>query len=288
MKSLKIAFLLLVVVFYSCGSDLSYEQQIKNYNFYVNKSDSLIKNENYRKSISYSNAAIEISDTLAIAIYLKGLASFKLNWLEEAEDNFSEVIDIEGDKSSSYKDRAKVFFKKNDNDFIDDINIYLKSYPNNEEAHILKRKYFEKNGNFEKAIEEYNLVLKKEPNNIDLLTKRGDLYFKNGDYSPSVNDYEQVLKLNPQNDKIKRKKSNILSLINKNSNRNILIIILISFYLIYVAVSFLILKPLVNKKAINQIGGEFEMSKDSLIWVLPIILTIVFIVLFFSNLIPNF
>lgn len=288
MKILKTLLILLSLILFSCGSDLSYEQQVKNYTFYVNKSDSLIKTEKYKEAIRYSNSAIEITDTLPIAIYIKGLASYKLNWLEEAEDNFSKVIEIEGQTSVAYKDRAKVYFKNDDSDFIEDIEIFIKNYPNDDEAHILKRKYFEKKNNFEEAIKEYNIAIKKDENNIGLLTKRADLYFKNGDYEKSIQDYDQILKINPDNENIKIKKDNILSLMNNNSNRNIFLAILISFYLIYVVISFRILKPLVNKKAISQIGGTFELSKDPLIWILPIILSIIFFTLLSTNSIPNF
>jgi tetratricopeptide (TPR) repeat protein len=288
MKILKTVIILSALVLFSCGSDISYEQQVKNYTFYVNNSESLIKKEKYKDAIRQSNSAIEITDTLPIAIYLKGLASYKLDWFEEAEDNFSKVIEIEGQTSKAYKDRAKVYFKTGDSDFIDDIDIFIKNYPNDEEALKLKRDYLENKEDYDEAITEYNLAISKNENDISLLTKRADLYFKNGNYKKSIKDLEQILKLKPDNESIKTKKNNILSLMNNNSDRNIFLAILISFYLIYVVISFRILKPLVNKKAISQIGGEIEISKDPLILILLIILGITFFTLLFTNSIPNF
>lgn len=288
MKILKTTLILFSLIFFSCGSDISYEQQIRNYNFYVTKSDSLIKIKKYKESFGYSNAAIEITDTLSKAFYLKGIASFELNWLEESEDFFSEVIEIEGENSIAYKDRAKVYFKNGDSDFIDDIDIFIKNYPNDEEALKLKRDYLENKEDYDEAITEYNLAIGKNKNDTLLLAKRANLFFKNGDYEKSILDYEQILKLNPNNEHIKTKRNNILLLINKNSNRNIFIGILLGIYLIYILISFFVLKPIVNKKAISQIGGKFEISKDPLIWILPIILTLTFLTLLFTNLIPNF
>lgn len=288
MKQLKLLFIFSLLIFSSCSSDLSYEQQVKHYTFYINKSDSLIKIEKYKDAIRYSNSAIEITDTVAIAIYLKGLASYKLNLLEEAEDNFSKVIEIEGQTSGAYKDRAKVYFKNGDSDFIDDIDIFIKNHLNDEEALKLKRDYLENKEDYDEAITEYNLAISKNKNDISLLTKRADLYFKNGDYEKSIKDLEQILKIEPDNPSIKTKKENILSLINNNSNRNIFLATLILFYLIYVVISFRVLKPLVKKKAKSQIGGKYELSKDPLIWILPIILTITFFTLLFTNTIPNF
>lgn len=288
MKLSKTLLILSTIIFFSCSSDESYEQQVKNYTEFINKSNTSLKEEKYREAIIYSDKAIAITDTVPIAIYIKGLALFKLNMFEEAEESFSKVIEIEGETSGAHKDRAKVYLKNDDNDFIDDINIYLKNHPNDEESLILKREYLENKEDFKNAINEYNLAINKNKNDISLLTKRAELYFKNGEYENSIKDYEQILVLNPENENIKTKKNDILSLMNKNSNRNYFIIILISIYLIYVAISFLLFKPLVNKKAVTQIGGEFEVSKDPLIWILPILLTITFFTLYFSNLIPNF
>jgi tetratricopeptide (TPR) repeat protein len=288
MKLYKTLFILSTLIFFSCSSDISYEQQVKTYNLYTKKTDSLIELKKYNEAMSYINAAIEITDTVPIAFYLKGSVSFKLNRLEDAEENFSKAIEMEGEKSKTYKDRAKVYLKMGDSDFLDDINIHIKNYPNDDEALMLKRDYLEEKEDYDEAINEYNLAISKNKDDISLLIKRADLFFKNGDYENSIKDYEQILKLNPGNEDIKTKKDDILSLMNKNTNRNILIVILLSFYLIYVAISFLILKPLANKKAFSQIGGEFEISKDPLIWILPIILTITFFTLFFTNLIPNF
>lgn len=288
MKTFKTVIIFSLFIFFSCGSDLNYEQQIKNYNYYVNKSDSLIKIKKYKESFGYSNAAIEITDTIPNAFYLKGIASFKLNWFEESKDFFSEVIEIEGEKSLAYKDRAKVYFKTGDSDFLDDIEIFIKNYPNDEEALKLKRDYLESKEDYDNAITEYNLAISKNKNDTLLLAKRANLFFKNGDYKKSIIDYEQILKLYPNNENIKTKRNNILLLINKNNNRNILIGLLVAIYIIYIVISFFVLKPIVNKKAINQIGGEFELLKDPLIWGLPIILTITFLTLLFTNLIPNF
>lgn len=288
MKLSKTLYVLFTLIFFSCSSDISYEQQVKTYNLYTKKTDSLLDLKKYNEAMSYINAAIEITDTVPIAIYLKGFASYKLNRLDDAEESFSKAIELEGEKSKTYKDRAKVYLKMGDSDFLDDINIHIENYPNDEEALRLKREYLEDKEDYNEAINEYNLAISKNEKDISLLTKRADLYFKNGDYEKSIIDLEHILKLKPDNESIKAKKHNILSLINYNSNRNIFLTILISFYLTYIVISFRILKPLVNKKAINQIGGTFELSKDPLIWFLPIILTITFFTLLFTNSIPNF
>lgn len=288
MKIFKTLLILSTLILFSCSSDVSYEQQVKTYNLYTKKTDSLIELKKYNEAMYYIDSAIEITDTVPIAIYLKGFVSYKLNQLKDAEENFTKAIEIEGAKSKTYKDRAKVYLKMGDSDFLDDINFHIKNYPNDEEALKLKRDYLENKEDYDDAITEYNLAISKDKNSISLLTKRADLYFKNGDYEKSIKDLEQILKIEPDNASIKTKKDNILALINNNSNRNTFLAILILFYLIYVVISFRVLKPLVKKKAKSQIGGKYELSKDPLIWILPIILTITFFTLLFTNTIPNF
>lgn len=283
----KITILILSLFILSCGDGLTYEQKVKKYNYYTKKSDSLIEIQEYTQALSYINAAIKITDTVPIAFYLKGFASYKLNLLEEAEDNFSIVIKMEGANSKTYKDRAKVYLKNGDRDFLDDINIHIKNYPNDEEALVLRREYFEKRQDFKGAINEYSIAIEKNKNDIGLLTKRADLYFKNGAYVKSIQDYKTLLKLESNNDFFINRKSEIEKLISYKSNRNKFIYILLGIYLIYLPISFFVLRPLVVKKAQNQIGGKFKIKLDPLIWSLPIILFIIFVVSYYMDFIPT-
>ncbi len=67
----------------------------------------------------------------------------------------------------------------------------------------------------------------------------------------------------------------------------IILILLISIYLIYLAISYFLLKPLAYKKASNQIGGKFEISSDPLIWILPILFAFIFWALIYNGIIPK-
>jgi tetratricopeptide (TPR) repeat protein len=288
MKLIRTVFIASILSFFSCSSEMTYEQKVNKYHELSNKSSTLIEEGKFKLSIDYSKAAIDITDTLPTAIYLKGLALLELNKLEEAKEDFSKVIEIEGDSSRAYKERAKVYFKTSDSDFIDDIDTFLEYHPENEEAHILKRDYFERNEDFGGAINEYNFAINKYKDSIELLEKRAALYYKNSDYKESIQDYEKIIKLEPENENAKIKKAQILALLNTNGDKNIFFMILILIYLIYACLSYFIFKPIVAKKAITQIGGEFEISKDPLIWILPILLTCLFLYLLYNDLIPKF
>ncbi|WP_417291193.1 tetratricopeptide repeat protein [Corallibacter sp.] len=284
----RFGLLLIFVFLFGCGDSLTYEQKIEKYNFYVNKSDSLLRANEFEEAISYANTAIKMTDTLSIAYIKKGIACYELDWLEASEECFDEAIDIEGDKSTVYKLRSLVHLKNDDSDFLDDINNYLEHYGDDEEALELRRNYYESENEISKAIEEYSKIISKYPDSVDLILKRSKLLIESGDNEQALIDYESILKLNPNNEFIIKDKARLENLLFEKHNKNKFLIILLITYLLYVAFSFFLLKPLVLKKAEKQIGGEFEISKDPLIWILPIILAITFFTLYFTNSIPNF
>jgi len=288
MNYLKKISIIFIVLFSSCSSDLSYNEKVRNYNYFVSISDSLIKQKNYRESIKYSEAAIEIFDSISIGFYLKGIAAYNLNKLDDAEDFFSEVIDLDGEYSIAYKDRAKVFLKNNDSDFLDDIDFYLKNHPNDNEALLLKREYFEKNKEYDNSILEYNKAIERNNHDIDLYKKRAELLFRVKDFKESLKNYEHISKNEPKNISILKKIEKIKKIIQERHNRLIFALVLIVIYALYFLLSQFVLKPIVFKKAENQIGGKFIVSKDPLILILPIIFLIIFLVLNNKGLIPNF
>ncbi|WP_417236566.1 tetratricopeptide repeat protein [Bizionia paragorgiae] len=278
---------LISIFIYSCGDGLTYEQKINNYNLYISKADSLIFAEEYTEAVKYANTAIAITDTLSAGFIKKGYASYKLDWLDVAEDNLDEAIDLDGESSIAYKYRALVFLKNGDSDFLDDINIYLENHPNDEGAIELRRNYYEQKNDFDKAIEEYNVALLKYPDSTNLMLKRGELYFKNGSFDQALKDYKSILKLEPENEFVQNKKSELETLMTKKNDRNRFVFLLLGIYAIYVLISFFILRPIVRRKAINQIGGEFKLTIDPLIWAIPIVLTITYFALYFYDLIPK-
>ncbi|WP_178985640.1 tetratricopeptide repeat protein [Winogradskyella helgolandensis] len=283
----KLLYLVLPLIIFSCSDGLTYDQKIKEYNSYIKITDSLIDIKDYKEAIKYANTAISITDTLSPAFIKKGIACYELNWLEFAEENFDEAIEIEGESSAVYKARALVYLKNNDSDFLDDIDNYLIYFPNDEEAHILKREYFENKEDYGNAISEYNHAIEKYKDSTELYIKRSNLLYLNGDYDETLTDYDKILNLDESNTIILNKKRELLAKLNKKKNMMIFIALLLTSYGAYILLSFYVLKPLVHKKAINQIGGEFKVAKDPLIWGLPIILVITFFTLFFNDLIPN-
>ena len=276
-----------IVFFVGCKSDLSHEVQIKKYNYFISNADSLTVAGKYKDAIALSDSAIKITDTLSKSFHVKGIASLNLGMLDVAEDNFTEVINLEGDKSTAYKERALVFLKTNNSDCLDDIDHYLENYPNDLDAHLIRRNYTEKNGKLEDAITEYSLSINKNKYNLDLYKKRGNIYYENGDYEEALADYKTVLQTELNDVELSSKKVEVENIISKIENRNTLIYLMLCLYILYFLISSLILKPIAEKKATTQIGGQIELEMDPFIFIIPIVLIITFIVMFYFELIPT-
>ncbi|MCD8444013.1 tetratricopeptide repeat protein [Tenacibaculum finnmarkense] len=280
MKKFYVAFfaVFIVLISISCSTELT-EQEKKNLcNAHLVEAQKFLKQKNYQNVIAHANTVIKINETIPRAFLLKGIACSNLKMLDYAEENFEKVIELEGKSSKAYKNLAYIYYLKNDSDFEDAIKKYL-SYHKDEEAHALKRVYFEQKEDFSNAIKEYSLAINKEQNNADLYMKRADLYHKNGEYKNALADCETVLKIEPNNKSAKKSKEELLIKLNKSHGRYILFGILLAIFIGYVLLSFFVLKPILLKK-MKSLGGRVTLEADPVIWILPIILVIIFLGLY--------
>lgn len=284
----KLIFLVVSLFLVSCGDGFTYQQKKDRYDRYISKADSLLQIEEYKGALKYANSAIEMTDTLSLGFIKKGQANYGLSFLSTAEKNFDKALKIEGKSSKVYKLRALVHLKNKDSDFLDDINVYLESYPNDEEAIELRRNYYENENHYKEAINEYNLAIEKFKDSVELYVKRSEMYVQNGDYDEAMSDYNKILSIRPDSPEIVSKSEFLESKIHLNKNRNILIVILTAIFIAYIFVSHFILKPLVIKKVKNQIGGVYTVGKDRIPLILPFVFLITFFVLSYFELIPNF
>ena len=273
-----------MILFSSCGSDLSDADKLKKYKYHVSKADSLFAIKKYKDAVIQGDSAIKITDTLANAFYSRGVANFELNLLDNAKEDFSQVIDIEGEKSRAYRNRAMVYLKLNDSDFISDIDKYLLVYANDEESRQLKVKFSEQKGDLSTAVKEYSLLIAKDSTKIDLYRKRGELYEKQKDYKQALADYRTIIRLSPNHSDVKQKIIDLekVNLIKKKND--LLVGYFILSYLVYLVLSSVIIRPLVKRKAKNHVGGNFIVGKDPLVWLLPFIFAFIYF-LYYKNII---
>lgn len=193
-----IIFTFLSTLIISCGSKISYKEQINQYNNFVKIADSLNRIKDYKQAIIASTEAIKITDTLSQAYLKRGDSNLGTKNYDDAEDDFSDAIKIEGEKSIAYKGRAIVYyFKKENGDFIDDINIYLTNHNNDIDAYSLRGDYYVEEEDYEKAISDYSTCIKTDPQNSIFYLKRGNIYAINGQNDLSIVDYENYTRLNP-------------------------------------------------------------------------------------------
>ena len=94
-------FALIGLLIVGCGSKETYEQQIKQYNLLVDEAKSFNENQQFDKALMASSNAIKITDTLSPALLQIGLANLGLKKWDDAKDNFSDAIDIDGEKSGA-------------------------------------------------------------------------------------------------------------------------------------------------------------------------------------------
>jgi len=132
----------------NCDSKFSKQDQLRVYNYYIKKANQYNAIEDYKTAIKYSDKAIDITDTLAVAFKVKGIALYHLNILDDALVNFDEVISLEGEKSDVFKNRALVHLKHDDAYFLNDIETYLDTHPNDTEAITMRAAYYQDASNY--------------------------------------------------------------------------------------------------------------------------------------------
>ncbi|MUV04986.1 tetratricopeptide repeat protein [Flavobacterium rakeshii] len=212
-----ILLIIVAALLYNCGSDLSYEEQLKNYTSLVKKADSISLAKDYKKAEDYATKAIEITDTLAPALLSRGNIRLKLKKWDESIDDFDKVIEIEGNKSLAHKGLAIAKLASDDeDDFLESINIYLNYHNSDVQSHELRAEYYSKN-DYNKAIEDYSYCINAVPLNSSYYLKRGNLYTLNNQEKLGIKDYQSYIQLNPNknNDEILYKRGTLNLKVNK-------------------------------------------------------------------------
>ncbi len=191
-----IFYILIVTLLVSCGSDLSYDQQIINYKKLTKEAISFKNKKLYQQSIQKCDKAIEISDTLSEAFSIRANSFIELKKYEEAIDNFDEVIDIEGEKSKDYFGKSMAYWylgKKSD--FIENIDTYISFHTNHYEAYWYRSLYNIEDKNYEKAISDLNACIKIKPNEAILYQNRANAFEQLGNKAASIKDNSMCLSL---------------------------------------------------------------------------------------------
>lgn len=193
-----ITYIILILVLLGCGSGLTYEEKITQYNKLVSSADSLSEVEDYNQIILTTTEAIKITDTLSQAFIQRAEANLSLNNLKDARKDFSKAIKIDGETSIAYKGRAIAnLLNDKKKAFLKNINIYIKHHENDISAYSLRADYYVEDKDYESAISDYSFCIKDEPENSLFYLKRGNVYAINGQGALSISDYDNYVRLNP-------------------------------------------------------------------------------------------
>lgn len=193
----KILYIFIVtLLFWSCSSNISYEEQILQYSNLYYQADSLVLHQEYKKAISKLNKAIQITDTLSRAILLKGDCHMSLKEYDKAEDDYTDVIELEGIESIAFKNRAKNYLKQNEkDDFKEDIDNYILYHQADASALLLRTNYYIGEEEYENSILDYSTLIKISPQNANFYLFRGNIYSILEQNTKCIADYEKYILL---------------------------------------------------------------------------------------------
>ncbi|WP_100627027.1 tetratricopeptide repeat protein [Algoriphagus formosus] len=193
-------FLSFLVTLFSCSQETKEEIDDK-INKLILKADSLNSLSRYEEAIELIDQVIEIKDTIPYAYIVKGNSYLGSGRLKKAKKNFTIAIDREGENSFGYLLRAKVNIALEEYDeFENDINIYLKSYPTDTVGLILRSEYFKKNDK-KLAIKDLLTIYSLDSTSQVAIRNLAINYYEIGDMVNSLNFYYKNIEFLKGNEK---------------------------------------------------------------------------------------
>ena len=128
---------------------------------------------NFKGAISKLNEAIDITDTISKALFLRGKCYQSKNLFEKAEKDYSKVIDIEGKESVAYQNRAVNYLRQDERvDFKDDIDHYISYHKNDVNALKIRADHYVLGEDYENAISDFTTLINLQPNNANFYFSR--------------------------------------------------------------------------------------------------------------------
>lgn len=139
-------------------------------------------------------------DTINIDAYNnRGLCYFYMSSFDAAMRDFNKAISLDKKFPQAYLNRANVFLSKNEMDNAKkDLDLAIKYDKNNPEAFYLLGRYYYYKNNFKEAIKNYSNSLKLGLKSYKIYYNRGNAYFKNNQLQEAIKDYTTAINLNPQ------------------------------------------------------------------------------------------
>ncbi len=214
-KSLKIPFLSVFILFLILCCYLSFQRSKVWYDSISLWSDAIKKDdsfplpfnsrgdayflkEDYNQAIPDFSHAIQLKYQTPDIYYKRGMAYYHLQKYEEAIKDFTEVIHRNNNFPDAYYSRGLAYYNFGKFDeAIKDFTIEIRNNPNSGKVYNDRGVAYDNQGKFEDAIKDYTDAIQHNPSFMKAYFNRGNVYYNHGKFNEAIQDYNSVIQLSP-------------------------------------------------------------------------------------------
>lgn len=159
-----------------------------------------MKRGNYATAIEYFDQVVAQDPNFIIAYHNRSICYKELGYYQEANNDLSKAIELNGNLAHFYFTKALLNEQLNDTDAaLENYEKAINENPEYEEALINYSVLLKKLGEYEYAIESIDQVIDLNPEKAENLFLRGNVNLIYGAYEDAIEDFDAYLKVN-QND----------------------------------------------------------------------------------------
>ena len=180
---------------------MSYYRETGNWHLAAESLNNAISNyyNDLRKYPEIEKGLIKEKNEKCKILSDEGYRLYNINEFNEAIDKFNECLNIDSENGYALYGRASVFFKLNlINKALNDINLFVKLFPDEKLGYALRAQINWKNGNLQSAKEDCRIGLNIEESSI-LYEIRGWINYSLKDYKSALSDFNKQVNLDINN-----------------------------------------------------------------------------------------
>lgn len=167
--------------------------QQKYHDAYILLCQSYLVLESYEKALEASTNALA-SEKSAFAHYLKGVSEYRLNNIEQAEQDLEKAIIKDKLLFDAFLTLAELQFENNKLKYgIENCTYVIMNDPRNHKAYSLRSSGYNELKHYPKAIQDISTAISLDTTNIDYFISRGSYYLNFAQFQNAINDFTIVL-----------------------------------------------------------------------------------------------
>jgi len=148
-----------------------------------------------QEAIEEYDEVIRIDPERADAYHNRGTAYYRLEQYEQAIADYDEVIRLDPERTDAYYNRALAYYKLEQyGQAIADYYQVIRLDPDNADAYRNRGVAYGKLGKFQKAIENYDEAIRLNPEYASAYYNRGIAYDKLGKFQKAIEDYVMLIR----------------------------------------------------------------------------------------------